>query len=94
MSIEKQQLDRLEWLLGRSLASDKGSCTGFDQLTDAQLQELTKLAVPGTVLDAILYVRFLTEPPASLRNAGSFVDNVVRKNVILSDWLTLYYHEE
>lgn len=64
----------------------------FDRLTESHLRDLAKLAVPGTVLDAILYVRFLMTPPASLRNATSFVDNVVRKNVSVSEWMADYCH--
>lgn len=94
MSFEKQQLDRLEWLLERPLASDKGSCAGFDKLSELHLREIARLAVPGRLLDAILYVRFLTAPPVSLRNAVSFVDNVITKDVAMSDWLAHYYHEE
>ena len=90
--LSEQQLKRLEWLLERPVAQDEGCCAGFDQLSELHLRELAKLAVPGTVLDAIVYVRFLMSPPASLRNATTFVDRVIRGNVSVSDWIADYHH--
>lgn len=90
-AISEQQLNRLEWLLERPVAQDEGCCAGFGQLSELHLRELAKLAVPGTVLDAIVYVRFLMTPPASLRNATTFVDRVIRGDVPVSNWIADYY---
>jgi len=92
LAINEQQLKRLEWLLERPLAQEEGSCPSFDRLSELQHRDLAKLAVPGTVLDAILYVRFLMTPPASLRNATSFVDQVVRQNMSVSYWIANHFH--
>jgi hypothetical protein len=93
-AISDEQLKRLEWLLRRPIAQDEGCYVGFDQLSQSHIRDLAMLSKPGTVLDAIVYVRFLMSPPASLRNAMTFVDRVIRGGTPVHHWIAHGYHPD
>lgn len=86
------QICRLSKFIGRDVAHEVNSCKGYCDITDLQLKDIKKLAQGGATLDAILYVMLLLGDHGDLRNASTFVDNVINKNMSVGEWMESYYH--
>ena len=87
-TLDNLQHERLSRLLGRPILDEAGSCASFDHLMASHLDDLVTLARSGTMIQAVLYVRHLLPPDqATLANAVSFLENVICKNLSLSEWL-------
>lgn len=84
------QIARLEEFLGRPIAHEESTRSDYVQLTSKNMQDIEGLAHGGTTLDAILYLMFLVGEKCNLGEASSFVDNVIKKNLSLEDWLQNY----
>jgi hypothetical protein len=86
----KPDIEKLEKLLGRSLFHEQGTRMSYAQFTEEELSDIKRLALGGATIDAVKYVIFLLNE-GDLRNAVSFVDNVIKKNLDVGEWLAQYY---
>jgi len=73
------------------LSSEEGTGISYSQFTINELNDLRALVAKGATIDAITYVVFLLGSTGDLKNAMSFVDNVIKKNLELKMWLERYY---
>jgi hypothetical protein len=92
--LSDQQIERVASALGRPIANAEGACANFGEVTKSHLDDMRGLTSGGATLEAVLYVMLLLGEKCSLRNASSFVDNVVKRNHGVSEWLERHYQAD
>ena len=91
-SIQKTEFEKIEMRLGRSIADESETLSGYQEISDPDLQDLRLLA-KGSAIDATNYLLYRLGGKGGLINASSYISRVVKGDMSSQEWVELFYRD-
>ncbi|MEZ2293927.1 hypothetical protein [Variovorax sp. RCC_210] len=85
--IDEGTRNAIERVLGHSIATQRGNLSGYDEIADADLNELRRLWSSGGVI-TVSYLLHRLDGRGGLQNAKMYIHHVIGvRDMTTSEWL-------